>query len=396
MNTTAIPGPLDAISDDSKKPNMSEISSKEPERGTYPWEGPNKSNPPPDQSILHYPMDPGHPTLPYNGPYNPDYKPTPPSVEEIFHLPPNSEKTAPPLKEKSKSKSDSKKPIDPLKPHKEIVDFPGPFAPDKFPENKRPKEGHAEDPQIIPLTTQEHTSEATFQFSPSNGESISPDHFNQFENPDVGPPYRGPGKAEANDPNLVLPSKKKDSSPDGKVKPPGAGAKPSQKNPNIPNHDDYHPFVHPASHPGLSELEHGPPPGHPGLYDLHKKIVGQNRLPLYGNNGPLPSKKESKPHIFTQKNENGETTIHIHTPDIPSSPEQIEELLLTHIGAPDTKHSYDHYPGHNVAGLTPPPLPLHPDDHVPQSGLTHLIHPFGAQPNQSGSTSRILPLIQEE
>lgn len=374
---------------------------QEPERGTYPWEGPKKSHslkPPPDQGIFHLPMDPGHPTSPYNGPFNPDYKPTSPSVEQIFHLPPNSEKTAPPLKEKTKSKSDTKKPIDPVKPHKETIEqYQGPFAPDKFPlENKHPsKEGHVEDPQFIPLDTHDQSSGPAFDFSPANGENIPPNHFDsQFENPAAGPPYRGPGKSEANDPNLVIPSppKKKDSSAnDGKVKPQ------VQKNPNI--HDDqYHPFIHPISqHPGLIELEHGPPPGHPGLYDLHKKIVGQKNPPVnqippfYGNNDPLPPKKGAKPHIFTQQNGNGETTIHIHTPDIPSSPEQIEELLLTHIGPHDPNHPFPHYHdpegiSHNVAGLTPPPL-SHPADHVSQPGLTHLNHPFAAHtPNQSGSS----------
>ena len=427
MNTTpAIPGPLatDVIShpviDDTKNQNnKSEMTSpnQEPERGTYPWENTKKSQSSKPfvaskpssfgHDLFHYPMDPGHPILPYNGPYNPDYKPTQPNVEELFHLSPHAEKTAPPLKEKSKSKSDSKKPVEPMKPHKETVEqFPGPFAPNKFPgesQNKRPpqKEGHVEEPQFIPLNTHDQSSGPVFDFSPANGENIPPDHFDaQFENPAAGPPYRGPGKADANDPNLVIPvtPKKKESSNEGKTKPSGAGVKPNQKNPNLPsvNDDQYHPFIHTISqHPGLIQLDHGPPPGHQGIYDLHQQIVGQtnppvNHIPPYfSNNGHLPSKKGAKPQIFAHKDENGETTYHIHSPDIPSSPQQIEELLLTHISPHDPNLGpFQHYPNqHNVAGLTPPPLPTHSDDQVPQSGLTHLNHPFAAQtPNQSGSS----------
>lgn len=335
-------------------------------------------------------MDPGHPTIPYNGPYNPDYKPTQPSVEELFDLSPHAEKTAPPLKEKSKSKSDAKKPIDPLKPHKE-TEFLGPFAPDKFPENKRPKEGHSEEPQFIPLDTHDHSG-PVFDFSPTNGENIPPDHFNaQFENPAAGPPYRGPGKIDHNDPNLVIaPPKKKESNE--KIKPS------VNKNKNS-NSDDY-PFIHTLSqHPGLIQLEHGPPTGHQGLYDLHQKIVGQknppvNQIPPYfGSNDPLAPKKGGKPQIFAQKNENGETTYHIHTSEIPNSPQQIEELLLSHIASQDPNLGpFQHYPvqqgiPHNVAGHNSPSLPIHTDEHASQSGLTHLNHPFAAQtPNQSGSS----------
>ncbi|XP_051166564.1 putative epidermal cell surface receptor isoform X2 [Leptopilina boulardi] len=400
----------DAISrpklDDSKKSNnKSEMSRpiQEPERGIYPWQSPKKTqNSKPEHEIFHYPMDPGHPTIPYNGPYNPDYKPTDPSVEELFDLYPHSEKTAPPLKEKSKPKSDSKKPVDPVKPHKDTVEqFLGPFAPDKFPVNKRPKEEHPEEPQFIPLDTHDHSG-PVFDFSPTNGENIPPDHFNsQFENPAVGPPYRGPGKIEHNDPNLVIaPPKKKDSSNDVKSKPTGTGIKPNQKN-QVPNNSDdeqYHPFIHTLSqHPGLIQLDHGPPTGHQGLYDLHQKIVGQknppvNQIPPYfnGNNDPLPPKKGIKSQIFTQKNENGETTYHIHTSEIPNSPQQIEELLLSHISQNPNIGPFQHYPAqqgipHNVAGHNSPSLPIHPDEHIPQSGLTHLNHPFAAQtPNQSG------------
>ncbi|XP_076234014.1 uncharacterized protein LOC143178952, partial [Calliopsis andreniformis] len=104
------------------------------------------------------------------------------------------------------------------------------------------------------------------------------------------------------------------------------------------------------------------------------------------------AKKPAKPHVYAQKSENGQITYHIHTPDIPNTPQQIEELLA-HINQHDPNPGpFQHYPGqpaipHNVASDPQLTMPLHIDDHISHSGPTHLNHPFAAQtPNQSGSS----------
>lgn len=388
--TTAYPGPLatdtfDRQTIDSRPNNKSETPSQEPERGASSslWEDPKTYKTRlPDATIHglpHYPMDPGRPTAPYNGPYSPDYVPTYPTVENVFHLPGHPEKP----KDKSKSKSDSKKPVEPVKPHKDDQYFPGPLAPNRFPDkvpvnengpNKLPpqQKGHLIDQhQFIPLNP--HLSD----FVPGKGH-VPP--ATQFDH-SAGPPYRGP--VDALDP------KKKPSDPfaDADKLP-----RPKQRDPEILPEQLYH--VINLQHPALTQLDQAPPQGHPGLYELHRQISGSqsadDRQPDYF--GASPPKKATKPSIFAQKNEDGQTTYHIHTPDIPSSPQQIEELLA-HISQHDPNPGpFQHYPGqpalpHNIPNGPPPPnLPLHIDAHIPHSGLTHLNHPFAAQtPNQSGS-----------
>lgn len=448
--TTAYPGPLatdtfnrQTIDNTKKSNNKSETlkPSQEPERGTSSfWEDQKTYKTKPDATIHevpHYPMDPGHPTVPYNGPYSPDFVPTHPTVEDIFHLPPHSEKPISIPKDKSKSKSDIKKPVEPVKPHKEMIDqyFPGPLAPDRFLDkttsmspylvnenqhipssmntNKLPpqRKGHPIDqPQFIPLNPHRDTSGLGFSFTPNNRENIPPIGFNtQFDNYAVGPPYRGPVplKPDTSDPNIVVPMvpKKKTMPSDpfvdvekSKTTPilPGR-PKQGQRNPDqeILPEQLYH-LIN-LQHPGLIQFDQVPPQGHSGLYDLHQQISGHkqpsnNRAQSdYFGTPPSAPKKATKPHIFAQKNENGQTTYHIHTPDIPSSPQQIEELLA-HISQHDPNPGpFQHYPGqpaipHNVPNSPPPTLPLHIDAHIPHSGLTHLNHPFAAQtPNQSGS-----------
>ncbi|XP_046814595.1 putative epidermal cell surface receptor isoform X6 [Vespa crabro] len=156
-------------------------------------------------------------------------------------------------------------------------------------------------------------------------------------------------------------------------------------------------------HPGLIQLDHGPPQGHSGIYNLHQQIATQKRPSTnqiqtsYFGTPPPVAKKTGKPHIFTQKSENGQTTYHIHTPDIPNTPQQIEELLA-HISQHDPNLGpFQHYPGqpaipHNIPTGPQPSLPLHIDAHIPHSGLTHLNHPFAAQtPNQSGLDHNVPP-----
>lgn len=448
--TTAYPGPLATDTfdrqtiDNSKRPNNKSETlkpSQEPERGasslredpkTYKTQIPDATT----HGLPHYPMDPGHPTVPYNGPYSPDYLPTHPTVENVFHLPAYSEKpmsTSP--KDKSKSKSDSKKPVEPVKPHKDVIDhFPGPLAPNRFPDkvtstssysvnenqhapgplspNKLPpqQKGHMiEQPQFIPLNPHPDMSGPDFPYvTNSNKGNIPPGGYNgQFDH-STGPSYRGPVpvKPDAIDPNIIGSPvlKKKPSDPfidTDKSKPlpvlPGR-PKQGQRNPEqeILPEQLYH-LIN-LQHPGLIQLDQAPPQGHPGLYDFHQQISGQKQPPNdrgqsdYFGTPPSAPKKATKPSIFAQKNENGQTTYHIHTPEIPSTPQQIEELLA-HISQHDPNPGpFQHYPGqpaipHNVPNGPPPPtLPLHIDAHIPHSGLTHLNHPFAAQtPNQSGS-----------
>nr|XP_033324101.1 putative epidermal cell surface receptor isoform X2 [Megalopta genalis] len=379
-----------------------------------------------NHGLFHYPMDPGHPTIPYNGPYNPDYRPTHPSVEDVFHLhqPQVPEK---PAKEKAKMKSDAKKPVEPIVkpvPHKDDY-FPGPLAPDKFPDkspplpypveppghalplpvnsNKLPKAGIPTDrPQFIPLSPHQNVGPG-FAFVPTIGQNVPQNSLNPPLDP-TGPPYRGPVLQDSLDPNVIVPlSPKKKTSDQEKTKVPPQGLpgrpKQGQRNPEqeILPEELYH--LIDLHHPGLVQLDRGPPDAHPGLYDIHQQIAGQKQSntnqiqPGYFAGPAAGPKKPAKPHVYTQTNENGETTYHIHTPDIPSTPQQIEELLA-HIAEHDPNPGpFQHYPGqpaipHNGPSGPQATLPVH----LPHSGLTHLNHPFAAQsPNQSGMDHNIPP-----
>ncbi|XP_076283603.1 stranded at second isoform X1 [Lasioglossum baleicum] len=363
---------------------------------------------PSSHGFFHYPMDPGHPTIPYNGPYNPDYRPTHPSVEDVFHLhqPQAPEKPLTPAKEKAKSKVDVKKPLEPIAkpiPHKDDY-FPGPLAPDKFPDKsasvpypmdagqtlpgpvnpeKMPKGGHPTDQQqFIPLNPHQNSG---FAFVPT-GHSVPQNSLSPHLDP-TGPPYRGPILQDSVDPNVIVPLSPKKKPADGeKTKPQPQGLptrpKPGQRDParEILPEELYH-LIN-LHHPGLVQLDRGPPEAHPGLYDLHKQIAGQkqsstNQIQPGYSNGPDPGpKKPAKPHVYTQMNEHGETTYHIHTPDIPSTPQQIEELLA-HIDEHD---------------LNPGPTQTTRLVHIPHPGLTHLNHAFAAQsPDQSGMDHNVPP-----
>ena len=382
----------------------------------------------PNHDLFHYPMDPGHPTIPYNGPYNPDYKPTQPSLDDVFHLSENSEKPIINSKDKIKSKSDSKKPLEPIKPHKEISGdsniannkqssipqrFPGPFAPDRYPNEKLPGSTRtkiidnpnmmsptnpnklpplekatnpSEQPQFIPLEPNPQIPGGPFVFVPSNGENIPATHFdNQYENPDAGPPYGGPGlhvRPDLHDPNFVMTNVPKKKVTGGETKPKPGGQIPGKTGlDQILPEELYHLIS--QAHPGLTHLEHAPPQGHSGLYELHRQIAaglpGNNKNVI--NNKPV-QRPAPPPHIVAQKDENGQTTYHVHTSQIPNSPQQIEELLA-HISQHDSNLGpYQYHPdqvpigGSTGIGLT-----------GTQPGPPHLNHPFAAQPNQSGSFS---------
>ncbi|CAL7951129.1 unnamed protein product [Xylocopa violacea] len=443
--TPAFPGPLatDAFNrqsiDDTERRNNKSDTGQQPDHGTSSSREDSKdvhslttdTTTTTTHGLFHYPMDPGHPTIPYNGPYSPDYKPTHPTVEDVFHLPSHAEKPAVKEKIPTKSKSEAKKPVEPIvKAHRDDY-FPGPLAPDKFLDksNSMPTNGNEnhqynklppgqklthppDQPQFVPLGPQQG-----FPMAPAKNAGQNPAQagfLSQLEHSAaaVGPPYIGPmlNAPESLDPNVIVPIKKKTSPADAfdvekRKNPAGLPGRPkeSQRNPNqeILPEELYH-LIN-VQHPGLVQLEHGPPEGHPGLYDIHQQISGQKPPPInqiqpgYFGAGTGGPKKLAKPHIYTQKNEDGQTTYHIHTPDIPSSPQQIEELLA-HIGEHDPNPGpFQHYPGqpaipHNVASGQTATLPLHIDAHIPHSGLTHLNHPFAAQtPNQSGMEHNVPP-----
>ncbi|XP_014206439.1 putative epidermal cell surface receptor isoform X2 [Copidosoma floridanum] len=413
------PGPV-AIDTSSKKPKDKSESTKPSQDSSsgssYPWPiSPSGTHPPqpampPNSDVVHYPMDPGHPTAPYIGPYNPDYKPTQPSVEEVFHLSPSHVEKTPSIKEKTKSKSDSKKPVDAFKPSKEVVDqFPGPLAPDRFAEKVHPSEkptlppplvrpnnpnlanpqspnklpglnkgssptsNHAvEQPQFIPLNIHDH------DFTPSNGENIPPTHFDTLlENPAAGPPYGGhigTGlRPDSADPNNIVPStasKKKIPGSDIYTNDKGKGLPP--KRPDVPPRqevipDELYHLIN-LQHPGLINLDRGQPGNHPGLYDIHQEIGSGTEKPHapppYFGQVVIPPKKGGKPQIYTQKDENGQTTYHVHSSEIPNSPQQLEELL-THIAQHDPHNNpYQQYPVNQqqpgVPLQRPPPPALSP------------------------------------
>lgn len=440
--TTAYPGPSVATFDrqtidNSKRPNnKSEAQlkpSQEPEHGTSVLsEGPKTYKTQTDATthgLPHYPMDPGHPTVPYNGPYSPDYVSTHPTVEDVFHLSPHSDKPLPTPKEKSKSKADSKKPVEPVKPHKETDQyFPGPLAPNRFPdkttsvsyptnENRHPpgpinptkfipqqKVHPADQPQFVPLNPHVDASGPGFSFASNNRESIPPSGLDtQLGRPGQGQVYQGPVplRPDTVDPNIIIPvtPKKKITSGDtlldaekSKPSPPLPGrAEQGQRNPNQEILPDQLYHLINLQHPGLIQLEHGPPQD-PGLYDLHQQIFGQKQPPSnraqpgYFDVPPSAPKKPAKP----PKNEH-EAQIIYHTANVPNSPQHIEELLA-HISQHDPNPGpFQHYPErpavpHNLPGNPLSNLPLHVDAEIPQSGLAHLNLPYAAQtPNQSGS-----------
>lgn len=468
--TTAYPGALatdNTISDNTesttvKALTVKNISEASPTGIVTSSLSNNFESPPVPNREFHYPMDPGHPTSVYNGPYSPDYKPLQANIDQVFHLSPHTEKPEP--KEKTKSKSEAKKPLEPVKAHKDTQQhgvkneeqqlpgqrFPGPLAPEKFPQqkvspsptrtkiienpnttgstnNKLPpieKTGHpSEQPQFIALKPYTDVPEGPFVFVPTNGENIPPTHFvNQYENPDAGPPYGGPAlRPDYRDPNFVsapIPKKKTTAADpygdDYKSKPgqiaPGKSKTPPHRNPqeqDILPEELYHLIQ--QQHPGLTHLEHAPPPGHSDLYDIHRQIAAQKdpanyfgpvTTPVGTNNNKHfnkpPPPPIRPPHIVSQKDGNGQTTYHVHTSEIPNSPQQIEQLLA-HISQHDSNLGpFQPYPGQNPIAHTyqtapgPPPTHLHPgiDLRLPDSSATsHLNHPFAAKatPNQSGS-----------
>ncbi|XP_011504664.1 PREDICTED: putative epidermal cell surface receptor [Ceratosolen solmsi marchali] len=389
------------------------------------------TNPPlynvsPNSDIVHYPMDPGHPAIPYMGPYNPDFKPTQPSVGELFHLTENFEKT--PIKEKIKSKSDSKKPVNTIKILKENIDqFPGPLpanhffeniyssnkstlssppismsqSPNKLPElNKgNPLSDHIEQPHFIPLNVHDHTSVSTFDFTPSNGENIPSVHFGvQLENSAAGPPYGDliGLRPELLDPNNVVSSvsKKKISNPntytneksEHSVVQVSKHPDTPPQNPNPPTiHDELYHLIN-LQHSDVVQSDYGSTNSHSDLYGIHKKIMGTDKLsvsqarPIYFGLNAIPPKKSEahgKPQIFTQKDENGQMTYHVHAADVPNSPQQLEELLA-HIAKHDPSNNpyQQHYPVHQESMHLqgpPPSLTAHNIDSLQiQQGATDL------------------------
>ncbi|XP_015116127.1 putative epidermal cell surface receptor [Diachasma alloeum] len=343
------------------------------------------------------------PMIPYyNGPYDPSYKPTESSIEEIFGLSTRApEKSVPHGKDKSKSKSDAKKPVEPMKPHKEAVElltshnFPGPLAPSKFPgptrepssldappknPNKLSEPENSPEPQFVPLS---HNDRPDYAFSPSNGENIPPTRFdpNQFDNADVGPPYIATSGGKKKKPNT-------DGFPDdSKTKPAGqfpGKVKPGQRKPEqeiLP--DDLLHLIN-LHHPGLTQLDHPSPQGHPGLYEFHQQISNhgessQGANQIQPNYFGVQEAVKKRPQIVAHKNENGETTYHIHTSEVPNSPHQIEELLA-HISQHDSNLGpFQQYPNqpaivHNYQNGPPPPPRI---GQIANSGVvTHLNHPF--------------------
>ncbi|XP_011307744.1 putative epidermal cell surface receptor isoform X2 [Fopius arisanus] len=350
-------------------------------------------------TTTHYHPD-SHPLIPYyNGPYNPDFKPTESSIEEIFGLSTHAPERSNHVKDKSKSKSDTKKPVEPLKPHKEVPEqqvhnFPGPLVPGKFPTTKDPsslsqknpnKPEKNTEPQFVPL---DHNNPPEYSFSPSNGENIPPTHFdpNHFDNSEVGPPY-----ISTNGSKKKIPQGIDSFVDDFKGKSPGKG-KSGQRKPEqeiLP--DDLLHLIN-LHHPGLTQLDHPPAQGHPGLYEFHQQISNQGESP--GNQiqpnyfNPPGDNKKPRPQIVAHKNENGETTYHIHTSEVPNSPHQIEELLA-HISQHDSNLGpFQQYPNapaivHNYHNGPPPPPRIGPQ--LTNSGVvTHLNHPF----SQSGGANR--------
>lgn len=374
-------------------------------------------------------MDPGHPTIPYTGPYNPDFVFNHSVTEDVLDTHSEKPLSIPNVsKDKLKSKSDVKKPVELLKPHKELTDhyFPGPLAPDKFPYKVTSmfsdpanethyvsgvinkivsQKNHSIDrPQFVSSNPHSDMPNLGFSLAPSNEGNISPVGANSQSNFAIGLFHRDsiPLKSDAVDPNVILPtvSKKKTTSnvpfainaEKSKPPPPMTLDRPKQDQ-KTPETSPEQLYLLNLQHPDLIHLDHIPSQN-PTLYEqIPQQIPDQkqslkNQVQSYFGTSSSASKKTTKPQIFAQKNPSGQTTYHVYTPDIPNTPQQIEELLA-HIEQHDSNPGpFQHYPGqsaipHNVPNEPAPALPLHIDAHIPHSGLTH---PFAAQtPNQSGS-----------
>lgn len=409
--TTAYPGPLatnifdrQTIDNTERLNNKSETlkSSQESEHSTFSLpEDPQNDKTQTDaitHGLPHYPMDPGYPTVPYSGPYNPDFISSHPTVENVFHLSPHTEKPTPTPKEKSKSKSDSKKPVELIKPYKEAIDhFPGPFSPDRFPQKvtslPHPMNENQHIPDLLNLKKSQQ-KDHSIQIN-SHAENIpSADFDEQLTNFTRGLPYQDtiPVKPESIKPNIIIPmvpeKKLTSNNPYVDVEKPSPSNRPGQDVKNteqntLPDHL-YH-LIN-LQHPDSSyQLDHTLSQGHPSLYDQ----TSSQKQPSGYFETPSSTSKKVKPHIFAQKDENGQVTYHIHTPNIPHS-SQIEELL-EYINQHHSKSEpSQHYSGqsavtHNTPSSSSPLLP-HTNTQILHSGFTHLNLPSAAQTsNQSGS-----------
>ncbi|XP_067213383.1 putative epidermal cell surface receptor isoform X2 [Linepithema humile] len=418
--TTAYPGPLatnifDRQTIDNRLNNKSGTlkPSQEPEHSTFSLpEDPRTDKTQTDATVHgppHYPMDPGYPTVPYSGPYNPDFISSHPTVENIFHLSPHTEKPTPTPKEKSKSKSDSKKPVEPVKPYKDAIDhFPGPFSPDRFPQKAtstlpRPVNENQHISNLLNTKKSQQKDHPTQLSSHSDAENIPPADFDeQLNNFTSEFSYQDsiPVKPDAIKPNIIVPTvpARKPTSNN-----PYVDMERPKPTPNRPAQDvqsteqeilsDHLYHLINLQHPDSPiQLDHTLSQDHPSLYDQisSQKQPPNNRMPPGYFETPSSASKKTKPHIFAQKDENGQVTYHIHTPNIPHSPQQIEELL-EYINQHHSKPGpFQHYPGqpavtHNIPSGTPPRLPPHTDSQIPHSGFAHLNLPFAAQAsNQSG------------
>lgn len=420
---------------------------------SYSWQ--NKKLPittmhPVTLGLFHYPMDPGHPIVSYNGPYNPNYtSSTEANIAQIFQLSnQHEEKIIVPLKDKSKSKNDAKKHAESTKPHKEIIDqhmlhynssppqrtFLGPLVSNKFPmflnklnENiNENTHSSSENPikhllksqknviidKQLQFTAFNESNTASSKFFPNNDENIPLIKFNpnQFSTSDVESPYHNTQTItqipSAHDPNYITASSSvKKKSPfidklidDIKSKPSypnSAKIKPDGKKPGQEILRDELLHLINLHHSGSTQLDNLPEQDHPGFYKFHQQIINRpepptNQLPLGYFGRPIQESKKSNPHIIAHKNEHGETTYHVHTSNIPNSPQQIQELL-GQITQHDSNNSpFQHYPNrsptnHNYPnGLSVSPTRI--EFHDPNSGLPHLNHPLTVQTSiQSGS-----------
>lgn len=377
-----------------------------------------------DHGRIHYPMDPGHPTTPitttaamspspppppYHGPYNPNFTPTQPSLEEVFRLTPRTKAetdaiSQAPKDKPAKSKSESKKPIEPAKPVKDAaapgetrftvpvitgkqenspvqnkassalygtaentgVRYTPPTIPGSAPRQKNYSSMTDPRPYEVPpfRTDPDENIPPHIQFNPQFDGSVpglGPVRFNSASN---NPNLNAAGPER---PNVIATSDHRGNLMNAfnlgrEPKPPTQGhLYVGNSKANIPSGDGKLPeelyrLIN-RQHPGLIRLNDGPPEAHQGLYgvSIHPG-AGVKEHEGLGQGGEMyhpGSLQYFNPQAFAETGgsyENNANGYHpsgqLHNLEVPSATRQHIEELLLHVGEKDPNPGpFQRYPG---------------------------------------------------
>ncbi|XP_048507577.1 putative epidermal cell surface receptor isoform X2 [Athalia rosae] len=365
---------------------------------------------------LHYPMDPGHPTTttttttttktttvkttppPYYGPYDPNYKPTEPLIENVFRLTPNEYAQKP--KTEPKKSHETGKPVGPTKDtvlaNADVLRFDSMPITEKKP-SANSSSHYATEPAFtpaIPFYRYNHSfanpDEDRKAFAPQNGgENVAAvPHFRYHTEYDQIHRVVGPTGQLIEDQNTIAPvdRKKVNINPQAPNKPSdqayafGGSIRPPQviggqeNNHGIP--DELYHLIN-LQHPGLIRLEEDTQ----GIYD-HGEIVdqGSSHLPPEYHDHRLHPGGVAGSKNYGDQPSNGYLQIHRDSAaELPLGVHQQIQDLLMHVGNKDPNPGpFIRYPPHQETTNRPnrvivPQLVL---PHNPQTQPTRLNHPF--------------------